>query len=436
VQPDDYRTPEEVDYARVIHSASFRRLQGKTQIINIADGDFARTRLTHSLEVSQVATGILSHLRNSDKREEVQSILPSRVLMETICMVHDLGHPPFGHGGEVALNFCMREHGGFEGNGQTIRILSKLEIFAPGYGSNLTRRTLLGTLKYPKSFSSAMQEKEKAVVPGVTSPINGQILLDRNLHEPPKCYMDTEEDVISWLLEPLSPYDVVAIYKQGAKSLDCSIMDLADDIAYGVHDLEDAISLGLVTVQQMTQDIPPALWDEFLERLASRYGNEAEDRLGCRYENFTAGLFSGNPEVTKRHIGRLVGYMIGNCYMQTRDEFRADLYRFKAGMKPDAYRLLQALKKFIYRRVIASPQLQQIRFKGQQMMIKLFALLAHDPEHLLPTDVYAVYDRFIGDDTAQMRVICDYIASMTDASLIRAYERLHSPRAGSTFDHL
>src|SRR3546814_16477338 len=91
---------------------------------------------------------ILQHLRHIESDPDVLNVLPDTKLIETICMIHDLGHPPFGHGGEVALNFAMRDHGGFEGNGQTLRILSKLELFSEGFGSNLTRRTLLGTLKY------------------------------------------------------------------------------------------------------------------------------------------------------------------------------------------------------------------------------------------------------------------------------------------------
>lgn len=432
VHADDYREPAEIDYARVIHSVSFRRLQGKTQILNISDSDFHRTRLTHSLEVGQVGTGILQHLRHTEKREEVLVILPDRTLIETICMIHDLGHPPFGHGGEVALNFAMRDHGGFEGNGQTLRILSKLEIFSEGYGSNLTRRTLLGTLKYPVPYSKLAPETPSA---GVISPINGQMMLDRNLHKPPKCYMDTEQDVVDWIYEPISNADREAVFANKAKSLDCTIMDLADDIAYGVHDLEDAIALGLVSVEQMTQDIDPLFWDEFLDRMTSRYGDEFSDRLGSRYEAFCASLFSGDPATIKKQIGRMVGYMISNTTIRTR-EYDCPLFRYEAAMRPQALTLLNALKRFIHQRVIRSPQLQQCRFKGQQMIIQLFAYLNHDSRFLLPTPVYAQFEAADGDPSAQQRVICDYIASMTDTALMGAYERLNSPRTGSAFDHL
>src|SRR3954463_15158356 len=154
-QKEDARQAFDVDYGRVVHSASFRRLQGKTQILNLGDSDFYRTRLTHSLEVAQIAGGLKRQLAKSYPNHEAVPHLPPLSLIQTSGFCHDLGHPPFGHGGEVALNYCMRNAGGFEGNGQTLRILSKLEQFSKDCGSDLTRRALLGTLKYPVSFSRA-----------------------------------------------------------------------------------------------------------------------------------------------------------------------------------------------------------------------------------------------------------------------------------------
>src|SRR6185312_13863289 len=139
----DARTPGDVDYARVIHSASFRRLQGKTQILNLGDSDFYRTRLTHSLEVAQIAGSVVLQLAAKYGDKPVYAFLPDRSLIQCAGFGHDLGHPPFGHGGEIALNYCMRDHGGFEGNGHTLRLLAKLENFSPNEGSNLTRRVML-----------------------------------------------------------------------------------------------------------------------------------------------------------------------------------------------------------------------------------------------------------------------------------------------------
>ena len=147
---DDPRTPFERDRARVIHSAAFRRLQSKTQILGTSEGDFHRTRLTHSMEVAQISRGLLLVVEKN--QPDFQELLPSSALLETICLSHDLGHPPFGHGGEVALNSMLHKHGGFEANGQTLRQLTKLEAHTPKFGLDLTRRSLLGVIKYPVFF--------------------------------------------------------------------------------------------------------------------------------------------------------------------------------------------------------------------------------------------------------------------------------------------
>ena len=144
------------DRARVIHSAFFRRLQGKTQVLGLGESDFYRTRLTHSIEVAQVASGIVETLRDDSSLTSFRQFLPSQTLIEAIALAHDIGHPPFGHGGEVALNYVMRNHGGFEGNAQTLRICTKLGEYSDDSGLNLTRRTLLGLLKYPAHYSSVV----------------------------------------------------------------------------------------------------------------------------------------------------------------------------------------------------------------------------------------------------------------------------------------
>lgn len=136
-RPNDVRTDWDKDYARLIHSAAFRRLQSKTQVLGLGESDFYRTRLTHSMEVAQIGVGIVHWLKDKHARNgqpEIVNALPEDALISSICLAHDIGHPPFGHGGEVALNVCMREFGGFEGNGQTLRILSRLDKCTKEHG--------------------------------------------------------------------------------------------------------------------------------------------------------------------------------------------------------------------------------------------------------------------------------------------------------------
>ena len=148
----DHRDPYERDRTRVIHCPAFRRLQRKTQILGTDEGDFHRTRLTHSLEVASIGGSIVRNLMSHQQQNSLTALLPSDDLISTICLLHDIGHPPFGHGGEVALNYKMRDHGGFEGNAQTLRLLTKVENSYGAYGLDLTRRALLGILKYPVSL--------------------------------------------------------------------------------------------------------------------------------------------------------------------------------------------------------------------------------------------------------------------------------------------
>lgn len=195
----EVRSEWERDYARLIHSSAFRRLQSKTQVLGLGESDFYRTRLTHSMEVAQIGVGIVRWLKERHKdTEEIIEALPRSALMSSICLAHDIGHPPFGHGGEVALNLCMRDYGGFEGNGQTLRILSRLDKYTADHGLNPTRRLLLGVLKYPTPYSELVGETAYGQVPAQ------RWLCKAKEQHPPKCYMDDERDVVDWVLAPLA----------------------------------------------------------------------------------------------------------------------------------------------------------------------------------------------------------------------------------------
>lgn len=440
----DARSPFDIDYARVVHSASFRRLQGKTQILNLGDSDFYRTRLTHSLEVAQIAGGLVEHFRKFWPEHPAHAYLPEPSLIQTVGFTHDLGHPPFGHGGEVALNYCMRDHGGYEGNGQTLRILTRLESFSESHGANLTRRTLLGVMKYPAPFSAVANPD---VQPRLANSATLIRVIDRRASEPPKCYLDSEQEAVDWVLAPLSQEDR-AVFQQFAlrpgkhgkplhKSFDCSIMDLADDIAYGVHDLEDAIALSLIGREQFEAALPSGLTPGDLCGVFL-----AELREGGRYAaagvtdadtwHFLLKALFGTETSRKRLIGDLVHHFVRHARLETDDRFAEPLLRHRAGLAPAARRFLDCLRELVMKLVITSPQVQQLEFKGQQMVISVFEALASDPQRLLPVDVFAHYEETGGS----LRSICDYVASMTDGFLLKTYDRLFSPRMGSVFDRL
>lgn len=431
---NDARSPGDVDYARVIHSASFRRLQGKTQILNLGDSDFYRTRLTHSLEVAQIAGGLVKQLRYNERDHPAVEHLPEHNLIQAIACTHDLGHPPFGHGGEVALNYCMRAEGGFEGNGQTLRILSRLEKFAAGGGSNLTRETLLGVLKYPVGYSEARNASIKPALLGETS---GIPLLDREACKPPKCYLDSEADVVDWILSPLSPTDRDAFqeidhkadkhHKARHKSLACSIMDLADDISYGVHDMEDALALRLVDRAAFEAHVLPEQCPGVLDYLGQAYGAEYRNDV---YGGLADRLF-GDGDQRKHQINRLLNYIIPAVRFEEVPGFDEPRLRYRATLPETARTFVNAIKDFIHATVIRSPSVQHLELKGQMMVIAVFEVMKSEPKSFLPVDIQAQLER-----EPAMRVICDYVAGMTDTHLLRTYERLFAPRIGSVFDKL
>lgn len=430
----DSRSDGDRDYARVIHSASFRRLQGKTQILNLGDSDFYRTRLTHSLEVAQISGGITQQLERKYCAHQATKHLPNHSMIHAIGCTHDLGHPPFGHGGEVALNYCMRKHGGFEGNGQTLRILSRLENFSKNAGANLSRRTLLGVLKYPVSYSRAFNSELVPSLFGDTSAIK---IINSQASKPPKCYMDSEQDVVDWIFDPLSATDREQFQRADSqsnkhakakhKSLDCSIMDVADDIAYGVHDLEDAISLRLLT----KEDILEAIRGVCLPFISSIQNIIPNKTGNGPLNDIVNGLFEGG-YYRKWYIGRFVNYFISSINYIEFNEFESPILRYRAKINDEGKKLLDSLKGLVSDKVIKSPSVQHLEFKGQGMVVSVFEAMEADPKRLLPVDILKKFE----DSKNNRRIICDYVAGMTDTYLLKTYERLFSPRMGSVFDKL
>lgn len=428
---DDVRNESERDYARLIHSAAFRRLQAKTQVLGLGESDFYRTRLTHSMEVAQIGVGIVRWLKqgtydNKPSNDVLENILPKSSLINAICLAHDLGHPPFGHGGEVALNICMREYGGFEGNGQTLRILSKLEKYTEKNGMNPTRRLLLGVLKYPVSYSIVCNNESYGNVPST------KWLAKANEQKPPKCYLDTETSLVDWIFKDLSSEDVKQFtslsqyepkkhLKPKFHSLDASIMELADDISYSLHDFEDAISLGLITSKE---------WNNY---------NEGKEKIfndcGFILKDLSDELFNSDTYERKSAIGQLVHKFITKIVLEEIKEFEEPLLRWNAVLLKPFEVLRKHIFDLVYKEVIKSPNVQLLEFKGQKIIIELFEALSSDPERLLPKSALNNYKEAQGDDN-KMRVICDFIAGMTDEYATRLYEKIYAPHKGSIFDQM
>ena len=410
------------DRTRIIHSASFRRLQAKTQVLGIGESDFYRTRLTHSLEVAQICSGICEKLRELYSfREDYLKWIPTLSQIEAIGLAHDIGHPPFGHGGEVALNFYMHEHGGFEGNGQTLRIVSKLGEYSPEQGLDLTKRTMIGLLKYP------VLHKEVA---NYSSACNSGTKINIDAFKPPKCIHDDDEGILNWLLEGL-PNNEYALFratklndkgglKAAHKSFDTSIMELADDISYGVHDLEDALSLQLVTLRQ---------WDD---EIIKKLPPNSKDAISKEVDFYNEKLFSGSNKDRKHAISKLIGYFIPHIKIIEKDEFETPLLKYQAIMSDEANKILDLLKDFVVKHVIKRPEVQVLEYKGQQMVLRLFEVLQENPQRMLPTSTYMHYEKSLN----KKRVICDYISGMTDSYATKLYNKLFSPQMGSIFDKL
>ncbi|CAM4251528.1 anti-phage deoxyguanosine triphosphatase [Kerstersia similis] len=438
----DVRTPYDVDYARIIHCASFRRLQGKTQILSPGDNDFYRTRLTHSLEVAQIAAGIVRQFECNPAYQEIHPHLPSLSMIQVAGATHDLGHPPFGHGGEVALNYCMRAAGGFEGNGQTLRIVSRLEKFSEHAGANLTRRAMLSLLKYPVPYSQVFNPD---LAPRLETGPSTIRIIDRKVSRPPKCYLDSEQEVVDWILAPLNTadrerftaFDPPIADQHGRarhKSFDCSIMDIADDIAFGVHDLEDALAMDLIEPEDFRRHAP---WEKcvcFLESLRERYAAEMAGKTLPEIHDWLVDRLFGDGGRRKRFIGRLVHYFISHCRVHTDPDFEEPLLRYRASLPRDAMAFLDTLKTAVKETVILSAGVQQMEFKGQRLVIAVFEALASEPRAFLPRDVYQRWQA--APEGERLRVICDHMAGMTDAFLLKTYDRLFLPHVGSAFDRM
>lgn len=400
----------ERDFGRVIHSAAFRRLQSKTQVIGINEGDFHRTRLTHSLEVSQIARGIATTLNEKNMIfKEIESKIDIS-LIEAAALAHDLGHPPFGHQGERALNKCMRAFDlNFEGNAHTFRLLTSREEDREA-GLDLTRASLLSILKYPASMKRVNN-------PAVTG-------------KPPKSSIfEEDEPVFEWVLEAFSPEEKAYFIqisepqdgkhkKTLNKTFECSIIELADDIAYATYDLEDAFKLNLIKRDELCE-------------VVERHKSISSERIAESLRIFLDKASDKNKQ-TKRFFADLVsGFIHEITIKDAQPGFSSNRLRYKAVITEEAMQLLDDLKTLVVDHVIFSQKVQTFEWRGGKMIEKLFDAMLND-KNLLPEDEKGSWSKT--SDERNARLVCDYIAGMTDTYALKMYSRLFEASGGRLFD--
>ncbi|MBO9523400.1 MAG: deoxyguanosinetriphosphate triphosphohydrolase [Nocardioidaceae bacterium] len=392
--PAPVRTPFERDRARVVHSASLRRLAAKTQVLGPQIDDFVRNRLTHSLEVAQVA------------RDMAHPLGCHPDLAETAALAHDLGHPPFGHNGEAALDVLAKDCGGFEGNAQTLRILTRLEaksVDADGrsIGLNLTRATLDACTKYPWARPAT----------------GGKFGV----------YAD-DLPVFTWMRAD-APAD--------RRCLEAQVMDLADDVAYSVHDLEDGVVGGhidlaaldradeLAGVWETVRDwyLPTASDDDLTAALARVRAVGRWPRAS--YDGSRAALAQ-----LKNLTSDLIGVFCGSVHTATRDAYgEGPLARYGAGLVVPAETAheIAVLKGIAAHYVMRAQSRMELMSRQRELLADLFEALVDSDGEALDPALRADFAE-APDDAARTRVVVDQIASLTDASAISWHARLVAPR--------
>ncbi|HEX4976713.1 MAG TPA: deoxyguanosinetriphosphate triphosphohydrolase [Nocardioides sp.] len=398
------RTAFERDRARVTHSAALRRLAAKTQVVGPQTDDFVRNRLTHSLEVAQVA------------RDLGRTLGCDPDIVETAALAHDLGHPPFGHNGERALDELSAACGGFEGNAQTLRILTRLEAktFGPGgrsVGLNLTRATLDAATKYPWP-RAASAEPQGANADGTLRAVRKFGVYDDDL------------DVFAWLRDGV---------EGRRRCLEAQVMDLADDVAYSVHDLEDGIvgggiDLGLLDDPAERGAVWATVRDWYVPGVPDAELDDALRRL-TTVTTWPAGPYDGSRAALaalKNLTSALIGSFVGSVRAATQDGYGAGpLTRYAADLVVPRETALEiaVLKGVAAHYVMRAEDRVSLLERQRQVMADLVAQLTlRGPEVLQP--VFRADHAAAADDAARLRVVVDQIASLTDASALAWHARL------------
>lgn len=380
-----YRSPFAIDRDRVIHSRAFRRLQAKTQVFSTGEYDFYRTRLTHSVEVGQIGRSICAFLTYSDSGSpEIDSDL-----VEAACLSHDLGNPPFGHSGERTLHRCMEKFGGFEGNAQTMRLITK-RIFTEKTGRvglKPTRALMDAVCKYKTLWKHPMESHF--------------------------LYVDQDE-CLQFVHGGLGVSE---------QSIECQIMDWSDDIANAYADINDGVKARLITAP-------------ILEQWASSQALDSDETA------FADGLIDSiRRDDTERFRAQGIGQSIEATFIVARHGPLATLtqrYAHGIEVQPDIMKRCKFMKRIAAGIVIQSAVVQQLEMKTHVMLKRLFDLLLQNyldkkPKALLPPEAHA---EIISTDqeAEKARYICDHLSGMSDDFAVRTYRRLFDPLFGSMRD--
>jgi dGTPase len=378
------------DRARVMHSAALRRLAARTQVVGVGESDFPRTRLTHSLECAQIG------------RELAGSLGADPDLVDTACLAHDLGHPPFGHNGERALAEFADRFGGFEANAQSLRVLTRLEakiVDAGGHsvGLNLTRATLDAATKYPWPRQP----------------------------ESPKfgCYED-DKPVFDWLRLGAIP---------GMKCIESQIMDWADDVAYSVHDLEDAIQAGLLSLEWLDseperQDLVALAREEYLD-VPEAALLEALDRLRehpCWVREYDGSMRAmvALKAMTSELIGRFCG-AVTRATHAAGDGRPMRRYGGSLEIPAETRAECAVLKAVAAKYVMRREETLTLQERQREQLAELLAAIATGAPDTLEPAMRAPFEVAL-NDAARLRVVVDQVASLTDTSALAWHQRLVS----------
>ncbi|TLD70727.1 dNTP triphosphohydrolase [Phragmitibacter flavus] len=388
----EHRSPFQIDRDRILHSPALRRLQGKTQVFHsflIGEYDFYRTRLTHSLEVAQIGRSIVHWLsKTSDANITIDSDL-----VEAACLAHDLGHPPFGHTGERALHRLMQPYGGFEGNAQTLRLLTNTLFAESGAGMNPTRALLDAILKY-KTLQHETPNSENHYLYDEQAPILNFVLHDQPFpdHLPP------------------------GKLRNQFRSIECQIMDWADDTAYSINDLADAIQTGFIT----------------LPKLEAWAANQSLNTIQSDHLDFL--LKAMRDQRVESRLGRCIGQHIRACTLAPDNNHLSRFtqrHQWKLVIDETERTRAKLNKRIAVELVFNTPQLHQLDFKASTVLERLFEALrdryierpAKHKLQLLPADIAAPIEQ-AEDERTRARLICDWLSSLTDRTALRTHQRL------------